>query len=111
MADSVSPECLDQEFYKEKSTNVALLGTAAWFLPSEICFFSSFLTQYIKTSQLERGGQHSFCLMFSFILVKRKTTDSEFKYCCGDYQLYKTKQRERVIYKIISFFSVKKKSL
>lgn len=94
MADSVSPECLDQEFYKEKSTNVALLGMAAWFLPSEICFFSSFLTQYIKTSQLERGGQNSFCLMFSFILVKRKTTDSEFKYCCGDYQLYKTKQRE-----------------
>lgn len=42
MADSVSPECLDQEFYKEKSTNVALLGMAAWFLPSEICFFSFF---------------------------------------------------------------------
>ena len=52
VADSVSPECLDQEFYKEKSTNVALLGMAAWFLPSEICFFSFFFTQYIKTAQL-----------------------------------------------------------
>ena len=42
MADSVSPECLDQEVYKEKSTNVELLGMAAWFLPSEIHFFSFF---------------------------------------------------------------------
>lgn len=35
MADSVGPECLDQELYKEKSTNVALLGMAVWFLPSK----------------------------------------------------------------------------
>lgn len=37
--------------------------------------------------------------MFSFIPVKRKTTDSEFKYCCGDYQLYKpNRERERESY-------------
>lgn len=51
--------------------------------------------------------------MFSFILVKRKTTDSEFKYCCGDYQLCKTKQREEresVSYtKLFSSSQLKKK--
>lgn len=80
-----------------------------FFLQRYVSFL--FLTQYIKTAQLYRGGQNSFCLMFSFILVKRKTTDSEFKYCSCDYQLYKTKQRERVIYKIIFFFSIKKKKI
>ena len=52
--------------------------------------------------------------MFSFILVKRKTTDSEFKYCCGDYQLCKTKQREErdsVSYtKLFSSSQLKKKN-
>lgn len=45
-----------------------------FFLQRYVSFL--FLTQYIKTAQLYRGGQNSFCLMFSFILVKRKTTQS-----------------------------------
>lgn len=65
MADSVSPECLDQEFYKEKSTNVALLGMAAQFLPSKICFFSFFDSLHKNNTAVKR--RKKFFLSYVFI--------------------------------------------
>lgn len=92
---------LCQKRYKEKSTHVTLLRMTMISSFQDTCFFSFIDLTYPNRTAVEIGTEFSFCLLLSFIFVKRKTIDSEFKCCSCDYPLYKAKQRES---HILNFF-------